>query len=224
MLSETIQRTVASINRYQTGMQEASSARTYIGNLNALLKVCASLETCLNIADAMKQSDVLQSSPLSSEQLDTLTEAINDCGNAIASESKGPDLAVSTVKVLENAVKASISQLNQTWKTDAERYAGNTAGYLTLIADLSGNPGEIRSLVQKIRTGQSSNPTPAVIQAFTSTMEKAKARQAEFQIDSKVERFLRSVQNRSATIAVLTPEILAWIQENHLSRKLKITF
>ena len=220
LLTDTIQRSTSAIQAKKSAIENKQSQENYAKALTKLSQVSKDIKTTIDNATSIYESGIV-TNPLMTEELkESLLENINDCGNGIYDGTLSMDM----VKVLQSKGSEFSSQIALVWKDAAEKYASGPKGYLAMIAGLTENPKHSRELVENINATINSNVSAFSIRNLIANVDEAKTLTDAFSLNASIECFLKKVSAQQATVMDLTPEILAWLKEKHLTTKLKIRF
>lgn len=223
LLSETIQKSTTAIKLRRNATDNKAKAESYYKALTQLNQTAKSIEETLKCAIEMKSQGIV-SEPILREavKFDLLT-CIDSCGNGVSPDSE-EQLSLATVRLLQSKGDAIASSIKVVWKKAAANYAKGYTGYLSMIGNLTDNPKQARELVEGINKTAEGNPSIKSMSKLVTDVAEAKKITDSFSIGPQIESFLKKVSSQQATVADLTPDVIAWLKEKKLMGKLKVRF
>lgn len=223
LLTEIIQKSTAAISLRRNATDNAAKAKSYLKALTQLDLVAKNIENSLDCAAALKAQGII-SEPIIAEDMRTdLLSCIDSCGNGLSPKS-ADKLSLAEVKLLQSKSNSVATSIKAAWKQSASNYANGVVGYLTMIGGLTDNPKQASELVEQINKSITDDPSIKVISKLTADIAEAEKIIDEFSLNAEIECFLKKVSSQRATIADLTPDIIAWLNEKKLMHKLKVRF
>ena len=93
-----------------------------------------------------------------------------------------------------------------------------------MIGGLSSDPKKANELLEKIKKLTDGNLSTGAIDSLVDNVAQAKVITDSFSLNENIEKFLKKVSTRQATILDLTPEVQKWLSDKRLSGKLRISF
>lgn len=220
LLTETINKCVAAIEKNRGLRDSKRSAEDYLKTLSNLEQVRKPLKHTLDCATEMKKRGVVGKAVITQAEKDELLELADRCGHDVYERSLSSDL-VMEFKMKEVAVT---ERVREAWKQAAANYADGVKGYLSMISGLTEDPLRARELVESITKAENSGATDVAVRRLVDEVEKAKMITDSFSINPDIEQFLRKVSMHQATVADLSPDVLAWLNEKKLLGRLKLRF
>ena len=220
MISESIKHSINAIQRKRSAQESKLSLDAQTAALAQLDVACKQAKSLLECCASIQSSGISKEAPLSDGTRQELMDSISSCGNAVSEHALSKD----TVSVLSSTVKNASNEVQQVWKSQATSYSEGSKGYLSLIAGLTADPKGARMLAVRINDICNEAPTVKNVQTLTADISKAKEIISRFSIKPEIEAFLKKVSAQQATVFDLTPEILAWLKAQGLTRKLKVNF
>ncbi len=198
------------------------AAETFKNQLAALNTSTTKLEQLLNLMDALTKKDV-PVQVMTVETRDTLKAAVDSCGEKTHDHS----LDAGTVTALKNAVDLCQNALTGAWKDASEKQSLPIIESLTSLKSLLGDTKEADSLIKSLNSANQNMPSSiGAIDNYLSNVERGKKiiEGLHFDSDPEVKAFITQVQAQKATVDILTPHILKWLKDNHLTNKIKLRF
>lgn len=220
LLTETIHNSTSAIQKRKSMQANKKAAEDFAGALAKLAQVSQAIKATLDCAAEMKHSDIIQDPAMNQQRRDELLSFADTCGRGVFEGT----LTMDMVRALEKSGDLAAQQLNHTWKDSAAKYAEGTKGYLSMIGGLTDDPQHARELADSIVKTVDGTLTVPNIKKLVREVSEAKKITDAFSLNPEIEAFLKKVSFQQATIVDLTPDILAWLQEKHLTKKLKIRF
>lgn len=220
LLNESISNCIDAIQEKQQAQSRKQSHDNYKSALSALNNTTGQLTSILKCAESLNASEVTSIPPFLSGTRDLLLDSLENC----CQELDDRDLNRNTERALSNAVRAAESELDSFWKRAAAVYSAGVIGYLSLIAGFTDNPDQVRTLIRSMQDISSSKIKGSQITALVSNVHKAQSITSSFSLDPQIEYFLKKVSGGYATIADLTPDVIAWLHAKDLTKKLKVRF
>lgn len=223
LLREAIQKSTTAIKLRRNATDNKAKAESYFKALTQLDKASKSIEGTLKCAIEMKSQGII-SAPILEETTKTdLLSCIDSCGNGVSPDSE-EQLSLDTVKLLQSKGDAIASSIKVAWKDAAASYAKGSTGYLSMIGNLTDNPKQAKELVEGINKIVGGDPSIKAISQLVDDVAEAKKITDSFSIGPNIESFLKKVSLQQATVADLTPDVIAWLKGKKLMGKLKVRF
>lgn len=223
LLTETIQKSITAIKLRRNATDNKAKAEAYYNALTNLNQTAKTIEKTLRCAIELQSQGII-SEPLLSEELKTnLLSGIDRCGSGVSPDSE-EQLTMETVKLLQSKGDAITAAINVAWTAAADDYAKGPVGYLSLIGNLTDDPKQASDIVNSIAQTVNGAPSIKAISKLTDDVASAKNITKDFSSSPEVQNFLRKVSSRQATVADLTPDVTAWLQDKCLMDKLKVRF
>lgn len=220
LLTETIKKSTSAIKKRRAALESKQSAETYAKALAQLAQAVDSIKATLDCTTSMKANGIL-SAPVIDEQTRTeLLECFIACGNGIHDGI----LSLDAVKLLRSKEDIFATQVKIVWKEASQKYSEGIKGYLSIIGGLSDDPKRARDLADAITRAVEGDPSIKVVESLASNVHEAKQITDAFSLNSEIENFLKKVSAQQATVVDLTPNVLNWLKEKHLTSKLKLRF
>ena len=220
MLIDKINSSISAIENNRDAQARKKSIEIYKQALNKLNKNTKQLIQVLDTVDELYNSGITEKKPLSNQTVQDLMALIDKCGMGLHDGSLTPD----TVQLLVAHIQTARINLNTHWETEASIYASGIKGYLTMIASLTDNPKEVRSLATAIEKAVNSNPTENSISKLVLDVGSANKIIKEYSLQPPIEAFLQKVSSNNATLADVTPTVREWLRDKKLMGKLRVTF
>lgn len=223
LLSETIQKSTTAIKLRRNATDNEAKAESYFKALTQLDQTAKSIEGTLKCAIEMKSQGIVSEPILAEATRVDLLSCIDSCGNGVSPDSE-EQLSLATVKLLQSKGDAIASSIKAIWKDAAANYAKGSTGYLSVIGNLTDNPKQANDLVEGIKKTVDGAPSIKTIGKLVADVAEAQKITDSFSIGPKIESFLKKVSSQQATVADLTPDIIAWLKEKKLMGRLKVRF
>ncbi len=220
LLIDTIHKSTSAIQAKKAATENKQSQESYAKALKKLSQVSQEIKVTIDNATLLYKQGIVSKPLMTPEIKESLIENANACGKGVYESTLSMDL----VKVLQSKGAEFSSQIAIVWKDAADKYSAGTKGYLSMIAGLTDNPKHSRELVEAINTTVNSSVSGSAIKKLITDVEEAKTITDAFSLNENIEHFLRKVSTQQATVLDLTPEILTWLKEKHLTSKLKVRF
>lgn len=158
------------------------------------------------------------------EKLEAAGNKLQQCVNSEALRD-----ARFTVQEAQNALQRIEATVTQAWKIHVHKAFSNLGRLGEVLAGIPDTkaPGiELRQwAAQALKTTEIRIPSENVIQAFNEACAQIPKRLAELGglgIDESVSAFLLEAAQGTATLAAMTPEILAWLQSKQAQNRFSI--
>lgn len=220
LLTETIKNSTSAIKKRRATNESKQHADAYAKALAQLARATESINGTLACATAMKDNGIVDTPLMEETVRSELLACINDCGNGVNDIT----LTIEGVRLLESKGDAVAAQIKVVWKDAARKYSEGTKGYLSMISDLSDDPTHSKELADNIGKLISDDPTIRGIKNLVSDVAEAKKIVETFSLNPEIEKFLKKVSAKQATVVDLTSNVLAWLNEKNLASKLRIRF
>lgn len=203
-----------------TGNKHA--VETFRNQLGLLNTSTTQLEQLLNLMEAM-QDKAITPKIMTAEIKTSLQNAVDSCGEKVYDHS----LDASTVQALKSVVDLYRNAIFSVWKQSADKQCSPVIESLVSLRGILVNKSEADELIGALQNAKVSPPSSInAINKYLSNLEKGKKliEDMHFDSDSEVKAFIRKVQSQRATVDDLSPHILEWLKDNHLTNKIKLRF
>lgn len=220
MLTEKIKANISAIENKSKIQKQKLSNEQFNTRLIAINRNGERLESVISILQAIKNNGIASSSPISVENKDALMEAINSCGQSIDDFSLDENI-VARLKLQTDMIEQLVTAY---WKQVAKDFSSGATNYLVILGNLTANPKQAEELIEKIRNAQNSAPSPKSIDIFVQNVHSAQTMVDQYKLSPDIQEFLLKVKLKTASIEDLTPEVIEWLKENKLMKKLLISF
>lgn len=221
MLTNKIKVATDSIS-YKTKLQtQKLSNERLTARLASINSIGKELEACFETIQAMQKNRISYGTPINEEQKTSLLEAINKCGQCI-SDLSIDDTIVSVFKMQTDVIKQLLSAH---WKQSANSYSEEAVSYLTILSDLTPDPKHSNDLLKSIKAqAATTTPNQSTIIKFSNDVSAAQKIVNQYKLEPIVQDFLFKVKLKTATIEDLNSDVITWLKENNLTKKLLISF
>ena len=130
-------------------------------------------------------------------------------------------------KVIEDLTEASrqLSSIKKKWQTcykDSDEVK-KVLNMLSLISSVYKGVPSTNKLSNAIKSAGGDGADDATINCAMESLNQARNIIEKMDIDSDISSFLKKISNGTACLADLNGEIMEWLSENDLLRKMKIT-
>ena len=218
MLTDTIASSVQTIERLRQRRERKGADEQFSSNLTKLSACVEQIQETLNCAEELLACHVSETPVLTKTVLDDLRNIVSDCGNAVNDSSLNAD----KVHVMMSCAKTAKQELDSSWKESASALFDPLESRLIILRDLSEKGVRIRELEKSMHNSLTSPVTRKQIRAFANAVNEAAQIVNSFPLDAEIEVFLQKVSRRQATLADLTPEVYAWLNEYQFLHKFRI--
>ena len=218
MLTEIISDSVRTMERLRQQRASKAAAEQFSAALAKLNACVTQTQKTLDCAEELRACHISEAPILTKAALDELRDSVNECGNAVSDGSLNAD----KVRLLEFRAKAAKQEMEAAWNQDASALAEALKSRLAILRSLSADGPRIRELESNMQNALTRPVTPEGIRSFAQDVAIAKRIADNFQLDAAMEDFLQKVSRRQATLADLTPEVLAWLRKHGFQRKFRI--
>lgn len=162
---------------------------------------------------------------LSAEILENLRTAVDECSGQLSQSM--PSLEAGAVRALKAETDITRNAAGTFWKNFADRECTPVTDNLRSLGGLLEHPSEAADLANRLSSAGGGLPT--TVKKLNSLLEDLrKGRQMldqlQFESDAEVKAFVDQVRQQKATVRDLTPHILEWLQEHHLTNKIRLRF
>ena len=198
------------------------AAESFQKQLASLSVSTTQLEQLLDLVMAMQAKGIV-THIISAEIKESLQNAVDSCGEKTYDHS----LDASTVSALKNAVELCKNSINALWKESADKTCTPLIESMTSLRGLFGDTKEVDYLLDYLKKVKSNTPSSVrTLDTYLINIDKAKkiVEDLRFDSDTEVKIFIEKVRAQKATVAHLTPHILEWLNQNHLTNKIKLRF
>lgn len=220
LLTETIKHSTSAIQKRRTVQENKKSAEDYSKALEQLTQASNALKTTLDCAVEMESKGIVEHPLILQQMRDELVEYANNCGKGVFDGT----LALDIVIAFKTKSDAVAGQIKIVWKDAATKYADGTKGYLSMIGGLTDDPKHARELADSISETVAGTLSIAAVKKLVADVTEAKRIADAFSLNPEIEAFLKKVSFQQATVIDLTPNVLSWLKEKKLTRKLKVRF
>lgn len=222
MILEKLQETNSTLLDSVNATSNKHAAETFSSQLGLLSNSTSQLEQLLNLMEAMHEKKITPCI-VTADIKETLQNAVDSCGEKVNDHS----LDAGTVAALKNAVELCKRAVSAVWKETADQQCTPIIESLTSLKGLVTNKDEAEKLIDALQKFEDNTPSSVKgLGIYLSNIEKGKKiiEEMHFDSDPEVKAFIRKVQSQRATVGSLTPHILEWLNENHLTDKIKLRF
>jgi len=198
------------------------AAKNFKNQVLVLNGYITQLEQLLNLLQALKERGFGEQI-ISQDIKDSLQAAVDNCGEKIYDHS----LDISSVTSLKSAVELCRNSLENAWKGIADEKCGSIVESLATLKGLLGNKKEVEEILIFLTSARKNMPTSSrSLSVFANYVEKGKriVDELDFMSDLQIKAFIDKVRQQKATVADLTPPVLAWLNKNHLTDKIMLRF
>lgn len=220
MILESLQSANNTILDSVQATNNKQAAKAFKGQVIALSQCTSQLEQLLNVIKAV-QDKKISSKVFTEEIKDSLQNAVDTCGQ----KTNDHTLDVSTVTALKNAIELCRKNLDITWREAANELSSGVEDSLTSLKGLLQNKQEAEEVLNALQKARVSIPgSTKAIDAFLDNVKHGKGLIDALHLDEEAERFVVKVRSQQATVADLSPHVMDWLNENHLTQKIKVRF
>lgn len=220
MILESLQSANSTILYSVQATSNKQAAKAFKDQVITLSQYTSQLEQLLNLIKAMQKKKI-SSKIFTVEIKDSLQEAVDTCGQ----KTKDHTLDVSAVTALKNAIELCRKNVDIIWKEAAIDLSNDVENSLTSLKGLLQNKQEAEDLLEALQKAKVSIPRSSkAIDIFLENVKRGKGLIDGLHLDEEAEKFIGKVRNQQATVADLSPHIMDWLKENHLTRQIKVIF
>lgn len=220
MILESLQSADSTIKDSVQAENNKQAAKAFKDQVFALSQCTSQLEQLLNLIKAM-QDKKISSKAFTVEIKDSLQNAVNTCGQ----KTNDHTLDVSAVTALKNSIELCRKNVDISWKEAANDLSSGVENSLTSLKGLLQNKQEAEELLATIEKAKVTLPgSTKAIDAFLDNVKRGKELIDGLHLDEEAEKFIVKVRTQQATVADLSPHIMDWLEENHLTEQIKVRF
>lgn len=220
MLVENIRTATDSIKR-KADLQSRQLSNTKLSSrLQDIAGIGKRLEACIDTINACNSELNGTEALISAGTKAELLSAISDCGRGLNDYT----LDDPVITVFRMQIVAIEQQLLIIWNQAAHEYSSGVVSDLAILGDLTTNPKQSQELLAQIKSDCDASPTEALVKRLKKNNEAAQTMVSQFKLNDEIQGFLSKVKSKQASIDDLTPQIISWLQENNLMKKLFISF
>ena len=220
MILESLQSANSTILDSVQATSNKQAAKAFKDQVIALSQYTSQLEQLLNLIKAMQEKKI-SSKVFTVEIKDSLQDAVDACGQ----KTDDHTLGVSTVTALKNAIKLCRKTVEITWKEAANDLSNSVENSLASLKGLLQNKKEAEELLEALQKAKVSIPgSSKAIDTFLENVKRGKGLIDGLHLDEEAEKFIVKVRTQRATVADLSPHIMDWLRENHLTGQIKVRF
>ena len=220
MILESLQSANSTILDWVRTTNNKQAAKAFKGQVIALSQCTSQLEQLLNLIKAMQEKKI-SSKVFTVGIKDSLQEAVDTCGQKTSDHT----LDESAVTALKNSIELCRKNVDITWKEAANNLSDGVENSLTSLKGLLQNEQEAEGLLEALKKAKVSLPGSAkVIDTFLDNVKRGKELIDGLHLDEEVEMFIAKARTKQATVADLSPHIMDWLKENHLTGQIKVRF
>lgn len=220
MILESLQSANSTILDSVQTTNNKQAAMAFKNQVIALRQYTSQLEQLLNLIKAMQEKKI-SSKVFTVEIRDSLQDAVDTCGQ----KTNDHTLDVSAVTALKNAIELCRRNVDITWKEAAKDFSNDIENTLMSLKGLLRNKQEAEELLEALQKAKVSIPgSPKEIDDFLENVKRGKDLIDGLHLDKEAQDFIAKVRNQRATVADLSPHIMDWLKENHLTGQIKVRF
>ena len=190
--------------------------------LNSLSNITTQLEQLLSLMDALKNKGFMEVI-ITEESKEALQDAVDQCGSKVNNHN----LEAGTVAALKTAVDLCRNLTESKWKAVAEERSRATIEALTSLKVLLTDKKAADDILDYLNTAVVTMPTSGKgLDTFSTRLSSGKKiiDDLHFTSDKEIRAFVDKVRGGKATIGDVTPKVLDWLKENHLTDKIRLSF
>ncbi len=220
MILESLQSANSTILDSVQATNNKQAAKAFKDQVIVLGQCTSQLEQLLNLIKAMQEKKI-SSKAFTMEIKDSLQDAVDTCGQKTSDHT----LDVSAVTALKNSIELCRKNVDITWKETANDLSNGVENSLASLKGLFQNKQEAEELLEALEKAKVSLPGSAkVIDTFLDNVKRGKGLIDGLHLDEEAEKFIAKVRTQQATVADLSPHIMDWLKENHLTGQIKVRF
>ncbi len=122
-----------------------------------------------------------------------------------------------------NKVRNLISELSAEWNQYIVQQSAELKGELEIVKQVSTEKSKIDTLLRRMRACQQWPVTNETAISYTAAVHEAKDLFGDMKFDSHISEFLQKVNTHEATLMDLTPDVMEWLKNEGLDRKVFLT-
>ncbi|MCI8981974.1 MAG: hypothetical protein HFG78_06130 [Hungatella sp.] len=220
MILESLQSANSTILDSVQTTNNKQAAKNFKDQVIALNQCTLELEQLLNLIKAM-QSKKLSSKVFTVEIKESLQDTVDRCGQKTSDHT----LDTSTVIALKNSIELCRKNAEISWKEAAGDLSGDVENSLSSLRGLLSNKQEAEEILESLAKAKAKLPgSVKTIDTFLDNVKRGKGLIDGLHLDVEAEKFIVKVRTQQATVADLTPHIMDWLKENHLTGQIKVRF
>lgn len=220
MILESLQFANSTILDSVQATNNKQAAKAFKNQVITLSQYTSQLEQLLNIIKAMQEKKI-SSKAFTVEIKDSLQDAVDTCGQKTSDHT----LDVSAVTALKNSIELCRKNVDISWKEAANDLSNGVENSLTSLKGLLQNKQEAEELLEALEKAKATLPGSAkAIDTFLDNVKRGKGLIDGLHLDDETEKFIVKVRTQQATVADLSPHIMDWLKENHLTGQIKVRF
>ena len=156
--------------------------------------------------------------PKNHEILISTSELMNVLEQIVASGLASPDGIINA----DNTFKTLQNRMKKVWSKQYVDLTGATVSTLEAIRGI--DPDNVGSCLQKIQPAENWNLDVERYQTMHNGLNEADHLIMELGLDDEIITFLQNTNSGRATLQDLNDKVLAWIRDERLERKIRISF
>ena len=220
MILESLQSANSTILDSVQATNNKQAAKNFKEQVNELSLCTSQLELLLNLIKVM-QLKKISSKVFTVNIKDSLKDTVDICGQKTSNHT----LDVSTITALKSSIELCRKNLEISWKEAANDLSNGVENSLVSLKGLLPNKQEAEDILDALKKAKGSLPgSGKVIDDFLDNVERGKGLIDGLHLDEEAEKFIVKVRTQQATVADLTPHIMDWLKENHLTGQIKVRF
>lgn len=157
---------------------------------------------------------------LENNEIGEINSKINECGQACA----GNELTIQHAEALSQLIARHSMLLNVFWKGKVQEQTKPLIRYVSALKSISKNGASATSLVKRLKECEELKPSNSSCVQLEAVIKEAEVFSESFRLTETIESFLSAINNGTATIRTLTPEIVEWIKEMKLEDSIHLHF
>ena len=220
MILESLQSANSTILDSVQTTNNKQAAKNFKNQVILLSQCTLQLEQLLKLIKAM-QSKKISAKVFTVEIKDSLQNTVDICGQKTSDHT----LDVSTVTALKSSIELCRKNVEISWKEAANDLSNDVENSLASLKGLLPNKQEAENLLDALEKAKISLPgSEKAIDAFLDNVKRGKGLIDGLHLDEEAEKFIVKVRTQQATVADLTPHIMDWLKENHLTGQIRVRF
>ena len=201
---------------------DKQAVEKYQKQLMMLSASTAQLSQFMKLISLLDEKDIIHKF-VSMDVKNALVQAIDNCGEKTADHS----LDEGTVTALKNAITSLRGEVDNAWKTEANKRCTPIIESVTSLKGLLQNKTEAQEIIEYLEKAKLTTPVSTKdLDKFLKYTERGREiiDDLHFESDIEVKAFIGKVGAQRATVRDLSPHILEWINSNRLTDKIKLRF
>ncbi|MGI6647906.1 MAG: hypothetical protein ACOX5W_02300 [Bacillota bacterium] len=219
MLKDILENAQTRLETTHTAQTRVRDNDLFVKNLDKVLVAANSLELYLNTAAAAEANRLMNVSLDAIIRNDIITTL-----QMVLSQIYEGYLETASVSSVSKNVANFKKHLDSLWVSSQKSATEQVVSLLKTFKQFMPNEYEANNIINNLEKALTGLPASVNnVNAFSANLQKARQMVEQIGADEETQAFIQKVLDKQATLADITPNVLAWIYKHDITRRLKIS-